>query len=242
VLVDAFSCVKKPESMSNQTAAACIWGTTGRMAVSLGKVKSDSRVLVLGGSGGVGTYAVQFAKKKGAFVAATSTQENMLKRLGVDKVINYKEVNWWELEDFKKNPFDTIIDVRGCSFYKAATNKVIKSRKDGGVFVAVTGDDPFPTLKTLSAVFSFFSKLLWRPLWTRSGFWRTSYPTCTPFVCIPDKAMLTEYFRELDELKIQTVFDPNGPFQLTSEGVKKAFNLIESHHTHGRVVFEIAKN
>lgn len=49
MLVDAFSCVKKPESMSNQTAAACIWGTTGRMAVSLGKVKSDSRVLVLGG-------------------------------------------------------------------------------------------------------------------------------------------------------------------------------------------------
>ena len=54
--------------------------------------------------------------------------------------------------------------------------------------------------------------------------------------------MLTEYFRELDELKIETVFDPSGPFHLTSEGVKKAFNLIESHHTHGRVVFQIAKN
>jgi len=54
--------------------------------------------------------------------------------------------------------------------------------------------------------------------------------------------MLTEYFRELDELKIETVFDPSEPFHLTSEGVKKAFNLIESHHTHGRVVFQIAKN
>ena len=82
------------------------------------------------GSGGVGTYAVQFANKKGAFVAATSTQEDMLKKLGVDKVINYKEVNWWELEGFQKNPFDTIIDVWGTSFYKASINKIIKSRKD----------------------------------------------------------------------------------------------------------------
>jgi len=79
----------------------------------------------------------------------------MLKKLRVHKVINYKEVNWWELEGFQKNPFDTIIDVRGTSFYKASINTVIKSRKDGGVFVAVTGDDPFPILKTFSAVFSF---------------------------------------------------------------------------------------
>ena len=70
----------------------------------------------------------------------------MLKKLDVDKVINYKEVNWWVLEGFQKNPFDTIIDVRGTSFYKASINRV---------FVAVTGDDPFPTLKTFSAVFSF---------------------------------------------------------------------------------------
>jgi len=40
------------------------------------------------GSGGVGTYAVQSAKKKGAFIAAISTQEDMLKKLGIDKVIN----------------------------------------------------------------------------------------------------------------------------------------------------------
>jgi len=135
--------------MSNETTTACIWGTTGRIAVSLGKVKSDSRVLVLGGkiclwnlcpsisylkrfkgSGGIGIYTVQFAKKKGAFVASTSTQEDMLKKLGVDKVINCKEVNWWELEGFQKNPFGTIIDVQGTYFYKASINKVIKSRKD----------------------------------------------------------------------------------------------------------------
>ena len=54
----------------------------------------------------------------------------MLKKLGVDKVINCKEVNWWELEGFQKNPFDTIIDVQGTYFYKASINKVIKSRKD----------------------------------------------------------------------------------------------------------------
>ena len=73
---------------------------------------------------------MQFAKKKGAFVASTSTQEDMLKKLGVDKVINCKEVNWWELEGFQKNPFGTIIDVQGTYFYKASINKVIKSRKD----------------------------------------------------------------------------------------------------------------
>ena len=57
----------------------------------------DKRLLVLGGSGGTGTFAIQIAKLLGAkFVATTSSNEELCKQLGADLVINHREQQWYD--------------------------------------------------------------------------------------------------------------------------------------------------
>jgi NADPH:quinone reductase-like Zn-dependent oxidoreductase len=57
-----------------------------------GQVKEGQKVLIHGGSGGVGHFAIQFAKAKGAFVATTVSGENIdfVRGLGADQAIDYK--------------------------------------------------------------------------------------------------------------------------------------------------------
>lgn len=59
----------------------------------VGKIKSGAKVLINGAAGGLGVYAVQIAKIFGAKVSAVvgPGQEDFIKSLGADKIINYKE-------------------------------------------------------------------------------------------------------------------------------------------------------
>jgi NADPH:quinone reductase-like Zn-dependent oxidoreductase len=63
-------------------------GQTAALMVRNAKIGQGSRVFVNGGSGGVGTLAVQIAKAEGAYVVATGSGENadLVKRLGADDV------------------------------------------------------------------------------------------------------------------------------------------------------------
>lgn len=71
-----------------------------------GKIKSGQRVLVTGASGGVGSFAVQFAAQQGAIVTGvcTSDKQEFVSRLGASKTIDYK------LEKIN-GVYDVIIDI-----------------------------------------------------------------------------------------------------------------------------------
>lgn len=58
-----------------------------------GKLKAGERVLIHGAAGGVGHFAVQFAKDRGAYVIATARDEDreLLRQWGADEVIDYKK-------------------------------------------------------------------------------------------------------------------------------------------------------
>merc|ERR1712232_756799 len=142
MLVDPSLAALKPLSVDITQAASCI--TSAATAFNAVKyIKENDRVLILGGSGGVGSSAITLAKLSGAsYVVAVSTQQIMCLKLGADEVINYTQRNWWEVEEYQSNKFDVIIDtVGGGNFYDKGTN-VLKTGKDGGYFIAVTGDDP----------------------------------------------------------------------------------------------------
>lgn len=76
----------------------------------VGGLKPTQKVLIHGASGGVGTFAVQLAKIAGAYVIGTTSGLNvdMVKTLGADEVIDYKQEDFSEMLKEIDMVFDTI--------------------------------------------------------------------------------------------------------------------------------------
>ena len=92
--------------------AACI-GTAALTAYQciVPNVKSGDRVFINGGSGGVGSFGIQFAKVKGCYVATSCSSANvdLCKSLGADQVIDYKSKD--VVAELKKTQkFDLVVD------------------------------------------------------------------------------------------------------------------------------------
>lgn len=105
----------KPQSLTfEQAAVVPVSGITALQALrDAGHLQAGQRVLIIGASGGVGSYAVQIAKALGAHVTgvASTSKLDLLRSLGADDVIDYTR------EDFAEGParFDLIIDIAGNS-------------------------------------------------------------------------------------------------------------------------------
>lgn len=113
-VASADSVINKPEELSFEEAAALgLAPLTAYQLVNTNnfKVEDGETVFVQSGSGGVGTFVVQFAKQNGAYViATTSRNEELLEALGVDEVVNYEETD--VVEEYK-NKADFLIDTAG---------------------------------------------------------------------------------------------------------------------------------
>src|SRR6266496_3062786 len=95
-----------------QAAVVAISGLTALQGLrDHGKVRPGQKVLIIGASGGVGTYAVQLAKAFGAEVTGvcSTTKVDMVRSLGADHVIDYTR------EDFAEGEqrYDVILDTGG---------------------------------------------------------------------------------------------------------------------------------
>lgn len=105
----------KPAGLTfEQAAAVPISGLTALQAVrDQGQVKAGQRVLVIGASGGVGTYAVQLAKAFGAEVTGvcSTTKLDLVRSLGADHVVDYSAGDFAEQEGH----YDVILDIGGNS-------------------------------------------------------------------------------------------------------------------------------
>src|SRR5205085_9881662 len=82
----------KPKSLSFTDASSVpLAALTAWQAFDLGKLQNGQTVLIHGGSGGVGSFAIQIAKARDARVIATGSTANqdLLKQLGADVAIDY---------------------------------------------------------------------------------------------------------------------------------------------------------
>jgi len=109
---------KKPGSLSFAEAAAMpIAASTAWVClVERGRVQSGDRVLILGGSGGVGQFAVQIASNVGAYVVTSVSEQakDFVRELGADDTVDYRREDVWEaLKDIAGNGFDVIVDLIG---------------------------------------------------------------------------------------------------------------------------------
>lgn len=102
------------EAASVVEVACTVWSNLGMLA----KVKEGQRVLIHGGSGGIGSFAIQLCKALGAEVAVTAGSQEKLdycRDLGADILINYREEDYSEV---LKNSCDVILDIMGAKYLR----------------------------------------------------------------------------------------------------------------------------
>jgi NADPH:quinone reductase-like Zn-dependent oxidoreductase len=127
---------RKPERLSHAEAASVPIGalTAWQGLVERAKVERGEVVLVQGGAGAVGLYAVQLARRAGARVVATASARHreLLTELGVERVIDYRTEKFWEV----LRDVDVVFDgVGGETFVRSW--EVIKP---GGRVVTIAAD------------------------------------------------------------------------------------------------------
>lgn len=109
---------KKPVSISFEEAATLPLsaGTAWECLIERGRLKSGDKVLVHGGAGGVGVYAIQIARHFGAHVVTTSGPQNrnFVGSLGADVSYDYRSASLYEdLRRDYPSGFDIVLDTVG---------------------------------------------------------------------------------------------------------------------------------
>jgi len=129
--VPADQVVKKPANVSFEEAASFpLVGLTSIQAMTRGGVKEGDKVFISGGAGGVGTFAIQYAKHvlKAGTVATTASpgeKTDLCKSLGADVVINYKEEKFEEILKEYDFAFDTSEESAKCAKILKKGRKVV---------------------------------------------------------------------------------------------------------------------
>jgi alcohol dehydrogenase len=148
----------KPITLTMEEAASIpLVGLTAWQAlVERANLKKGQMVLIHAGSGGVGTFAIQLAKRFGAIVATTASEASfdLVKRLGADTVI-----------DYRKDDFETVLkdyDVVLNSLEGETLDKSLRVLKPGGILISISGppDPAFAKEIGASRILSLAMRLL----------------------------------------------------------------------------------
>ena len=127
----------KPKAITYAQAAAvpAAGSTAWQALVDTAKLSAGQTVLIHGASGGVGHFAIQIAKARGAKVIATASSANQefLKQMGADVVIDYEKTKFEEVA----KDVDVVLDAVGRDTLKRSYGIV----KKGGIIVSIV-DEP----------------------------------------------------------------------------------------------------
>jgi NADPH:quinone reductase-like Zn-dependent oxidoreductase len=208
--------VRKPSRLSFEEAAAVpVAATTALQGLrDRGHIAAGERVLVVGGSGGVGSFAVQIARALGAHVSAVTSTRNveLVRSLGAQRVIDYTRENY--TKDAAR--YDLILDCVGDRPLTAIRRVLTPNGR-----LVVAGS------KSTSA------GLVWRMLTARML--SRSSQKVGMFMSDRSKADLV-YLSELIEAgQIRPVIDRTYPLAETAEAIR----YLERGHARGKVVVTV---
>lgn len=231
-LIDERIVGKKPKNLTIAEAAAIpLTGLTAyetlfdRIKVNPETDKGKT-VLILAGAGGVGSIAIQIAKKLGnlTVIATASRQEsiNWCKELGADFVVNHHNLKE-ELEKIGHHQVDYILDFVDLEGYWEMAAEIIKPQ---GHIVSITGSNNplnINVLKNKSVTFS------WEFMYTRSMFTTDDIDR--------QHQILNHLADLLDDGTIKTTLTTTLE-GFTVENLKKAHQMQESGKTIGKTVIQ----
>ncbi|RIV89251.1 NADP-dependent oxidoreductase [Aurantiacibacter zhengii] len=217
-----------PESIDFETAAAIpLAGLTALQALRDElEIGPGFRVLITGGAGGVGTFAIQIAKYLGAEVVTTASERGreLVKDMGADVVIDYEHEKFEDVID----PVDGVFDLIGDD----TLSRCFKVVKEGGRVVSIAGT-PEPRTATsdlggrygLAAVFWAMSRDL-RKQARKAG---ADYRYIFMHPSGSELAYLAEMATGGD---LKPVIDSRYPF----DDIEKAMAELEEGHAKGKIV------
>lgn len=139
-----------PEHLTFEEAAPALEGSHYALTnIRAAKIRSGQDVLVNGGTGAIGSAAVQLVNSLGANVTAVCNTENMalVKNLGAQRVIDYSTVDFTEDDQ----TYDVVFDAAGKSSFSRC-NRLLKPR---GIYLSA-GLGPFPQNPILALVTPLF--------------------------------------------------------------------------------------
>ncbi len=152
IAVDSDVVCLKPSNLNfSESASLPLVGLTTIQSFDKASLKSGNKVLIHAGSGGIGTFAIQYAKSKRAYVYTTTSTKNVewVKELGADRVIDYKTENYLNIV----NNIDIVYETLGGNY----TIDAFKVIKNGGKVVSLIGNVDKETARELelNRVFRF---------------------------------------------------------------------------------------
>ncbi len=230
VAVKETSVALKPQNLTMQEAASIpLVGLTAWQAlVEVAQLKQGQKVFIQAGSGGVGTFAIQLAKQRGAIVATTTSTANvaMVKRLGADVVIDYKTQDFADV----LREYDVVLHSQDGK----ALEKSLRVLRRGGKLVSITGPADPAFGQQIAA--SGFVKLLIRML--SMGVRRSAQKLGVDYRFLfmqPNGSQLDDITRLMESGTILPVIDRIYPFAATNE----ALAYVKAGRAKGKVVITV---
>jgi alcohol dehydrogenase len=230
IAIDEDAISLKPKNLTFEEAASIpLVGLTSYQALhDILKLSVGQKVLIHAGSGGVGTFAIQLAKSMGAYVATTTSEAGfqLVKKLGADLIINYRN------EEFDKilQNYDAVFDTIGGK----TLEKSFRVVKPGGQIVSIAGLPNARFGKEYGT--GFFKTSLFRIATLKITKLEKQYNVKYTYLFMkPSGEQLSIITDLIESEKIKPVIDRIFPF----EDAQKALEYCESGRAKGKIILKI---
>ncbi|MBW2962952.1 NADP-dependent oxidoreductase [Mesonia aestuariivivens] len=225
VAVDSKVVAHKPDNVTFEKAASLpLTGLTAIQALEKVNLKKDDRVLIHAGSGGVGSFAIQYAKSKGAIVYTTTSTKNLdwVKALGADRVIDYKK------EDYKEvaNNLDIVFDTLGDDYTFEAFDII----KEGGRVTTIVGPPDAQSAEQMGIENYELPEKLAKLIEKKSAKYQYTWMQ-------PNANQLTEIKVMVEDRTIRPTIDLVYSF----EDAIKAYEYLATGRAQGKVIINLAE-
>jgi NADPH:quinone reductase-like Zn-dependent oxidoreductase len=230
VCIDRSDVAPMPKSLSfDQAAGVPLAALTAWQAlVDAMKLQSGQEILIHAGAGGVGTFAIQFARHMGARVTATASagKHALLKELGAAECIDYTKTNFTTLGPKFHAVFDTVGEKTLIDSFKVV--------KPGGKVVSIVSlpDDAAAKRLNMGLVARLFIRHKLRPVVAAARAAKAEYRW---FSAAPSEAQLRRIAELIDQGHVKVIMDSVHPL----DNFREAFAKLESGHATGKIVLRI---
>jgi len=230
ICIDRSDVAPMPKSLSFDQAAGVPLAalTAWQTLVDVIKPQSGHEILIHAGAGGVGTFAIQFARHMGARVTTTASagKHALLKELGAAECIDYTNTDFTTLGPKFHAVFDTVGGKTLVDSFKVV--------KPGGKVVSVVSlpDDATAKRMNLGFVARFVIRQKLKPVLAAARAAKAEYRWIS---VAPSEAQLRRIGELIDQGHVKVVIDSVHPF----ENFRDAFTKLESGHATGKIVLHI---